>query len=355
MEINSQLVMDRSYAGRRLTDLSDRSCHLQQSYKERRPQMKQFAGRILTVFSTLTILLTFANCEQRELCYDHSHNSLVSITFDWSLAPEARPSTMVVWFFPVDGGKGTRYELTHNGARSSTDFNTTVKVAPGSYRIVSHNGDTDNEERGHSFYDYEIFTAEDNILGPLNRPDRAPRPDDTDNQPIRSEASTLYACTYDGTVTVEPSAAQATEIVLTPREVTSVWDIRITGVANLSNGIEASAVVTGVAECWNPASGHPGGTEVIVPFPLHACAADCLRGSVVLFGDNAPHDVRHKLRVYTSYMYYYDFDITDQVHAASGNRHVEIRVDGMDLPQTGDGMGTGVTDWEDTENEEIKM
>ncbi len=301
----------------------------------------------------LTILL-LTGCTQRDLCYDHSHYSPVRITFDWSLAPDAEPSTMVVWFFPVDGGKGIRYELMRNHARNGTDFNTTIKIPPGTYRIVSHNGDTDNKERGQSFYNYEIFTAEDNILAPLNRSGEAPRPDDTDNQPIRREASTLYAYTYDETVTVIPSATQAVEVVIAPREVTSIWDIRITGVTNLANGVDASAVVTGVAECWNPAAEHPGGTEITVPFPLYACAEDCLRGSVVLFGDNAPHDVRHKLRIYTSYMYYYDFDITEQVHAAAGKHYVEIRVDGMNLPHAGSGMGTGVTDWEE-ENEEIKM
>lgn len=321
--------------------------------------MRLSVRRIQSLFVTVIILMACQSCQHRELCYDHSHTSPVSLIFDWSLAPDADPSTMVVWFFPVDGSAGTRFELTRNGSttRGNTAFNTEVKVAPGQYFLVSHNGDTDNNiERGNSFHSYHVQTYDDNILSPMNRDENAPRPDDTGSQPIRSAANTLYSHTHPDVITVEPSATKAVSVIITPREVTAIYNILITDVTNLTAETEASAVVTGVAETWHPASESPAGTEVIVPFALNHCGQDCLRGSVVLFGDNAPHDLPHKLRVYTSYKYYYDFDITDQVHSAPDPRHVDIVVHGLRLPQgSGSGMSPGVSDWGETIDQDIKM
>ncbi len=321
--------------------------------------MRLSLKQIIRPLTIVAVLLLCHACRHRELCFDHSHTSPVSFVFDWSLAPDADPHTMVVWFFPVDGTAGTRFELLRNGTttRGEADFNAEVKVAPGQYFIVCHNGDTDNNlEHGNTFRSYGIHTYDDNILSPMNRDDDAPRPGGTDSQPIRSQANTLYAHTHPDIVTLWPSASDAVRVVLKPREVTAVYNVLITGVENLTADVEASAVVTGVAEQWHPASEGPGGAEVIVPFALRHCGSDCLKGSVVLFGDNAPHDIPHKLRVYVSYKYYYDFDITDQVHEAPDPQNVDIVVSGLRLPQgAGSGLSPGVSDWGDVTEQEIQM
>lgn len=96
-----------------------------------------------------------------------------------------------------------------------------------------------------------------------------------------------------------------------------------------------------------------------VPFPLSHCGSDCLQGNVILFGYNEPPaDFYHKLRVYTSYKYYYDFDITDQIHDATDPYDIEVKVSGIKLPDNpagGTGMSPGVSAWEDAEEEEIPM
>ena len=168
----------------------------------------------------------------------------------------------------------------------------------------------------------------------------------------------MYAHTLDEEVTIEPSATEARHIRFTPSEVTTTYDIIITGVKNLREDTEASAVITGLAESWHPATSRPAGLEVTVPFKLDVAGADCLRGSVVTFGDAAPHDVRHFLRVYTSYKYYYDFDITDLMHKAGNSRHIEIRLNGIILPtdnQEGSGMSPGVNGWENAEIVDLPM
>ena len=323
----------------------------------------QISASLLCRFLAGSIMLLsifcLAGCEQRELCYDHSHMSPVLIEFDWSQAPEATPNTMVVWFFSIVSGESYRFELTDDGSGVRSQFDSKIKVRPGRYRVLCHNGTTDhNSESGRSFDDYRIITDEDGVLSPMNRSDRAPLPGNAADEPVRSPARVVYAHTLDEEVTIEPSATEARHIRFTPSEVTTTYDIIITGVKNLREDTEASAVITGLAESWHPATSRPAGLEVTVPFKLDVAGADCLRGSVVTFGDAAPHDVRHFLRVYTSYKYYYDFDITDLMHKAGNSRHIEIRLNGIILPtdnQEGSGMSPGVNGWENAEIVDLPM
>lgn len=301
--------------------------------------------------------LCLTGCEQRELCYDHSHVSPVFIEFDWSLAPEATPNTMVVWFFSTTTRERYRFELTGDGTSSRSDFDCRIMLRPGNYRVLCHNGTTDNNsEDGDTFYEYNLVTYDDAVLAPLNRSDKAPLPGDADHQPVRAMASIVYAHTLDETVTIEPSATGTKTIRFTPEEVTSVYDVIITGVENLTADTEASGAITGLAEAWNPATSAPGGTEVTIPFKLNHCGTDCLRGSLVTFGDSAPHNVRHRLRVFTSQQFYYDFDVTDAIHKAGNSKHIEIHIHGLKLPVGNqNGMSPGVENWENAENIDLPM
>lgn len=314
-----------------------------------------------SLFSTFMIMLLslicMTGCDQRELCYDHSHVSPVAIEFDWSLAPEATPNTMVVWFFSTTSPERYRFELTGEGTTSRSPFNSRIVVRPGTYRVLCHNGTTDNNsEHGDTFYDYNLVTYDDAVLSPMNRSESAPLPDDADQQPVKAMASTVYAHTLDETVTIEPAAVVDKVIRFTPVEVTSVYDVIITGVENLTADTDASAAITGLAEAWNPATSAPGGTEVTIPFKLNHCGTDCLRGSLVTFGDNAPHNVRHRLRVFTSHRFYYDFDVSDAIHKAGNSKHIEIHLHGLKLPASDQGgMSPGVDEWDKAENIELQM
>lgn len=306
---------------------------------------------------SLLALLCLSGCSQRDLCYDHSHVSPVTLEFDWSQAPDATPNTMVVWFFSVTTGECYRFELSDGGTETRSNFDSRIKVRPGTYRVLCHNGTTDNNsEDGSTFEEYRILTYGDVVLSPMNRSENAPLPDGADSQPVRAPASTVYAHALDETVTIEPASDTEKHIRFTPVEVTSVYDVTITGVKNLTADTEVSAVITGLAEGWNPAYSRPTGAEVTIPFKLDHCGSECLRGSLVTFGDNAPHDVRHCLRVYTSLKYYYDFDITEAIHKAGNSKHIEINLNGLNLPDTGEGgMSPGVDGWENVENIELPM
>ena len=317
-----------------------------------------FRPGVCGIFAVLiTCILFLTGCSQRELCYDHSHVSPVYVEFDWSQAPDATPKTMVVWFFSTTSDESYRFELTDGGTESRAQFDSRINVRPGTYYVLCHNGTTDNNyEEGRTFDGYRIVTHGNSVPAPMNRSENAPLPDGADSQPVRTQPSTVYAHTLDGAVTIEPAATTEKHIRFTPVEVTSLYDVIITGVENLTADTEASAVITGLAEGWHPGYSRPTGTEVVIPFSLNHCGSDCLRGSLVTFGDNAPHDVKHCLRVYTSYKYYYDFDVTEAIHKAGDSKHIEINLNGIKLPVSGQGgMSPGVGGWEDAEDIEIKM
>lgn len=311
--------------------------------------------RLQHILLSAALLLGATACHQRELCHDHTHTATVEVRFDWSEAPEADPGTMVVRAFPTDGSEGVRHELVKRGG----SFDARLRLAPGEYELLAFNGDTDtNIEQGDRFDEFRITSISRELLGPLNRSESAPRPGDTETQPVRAPASTLYACVHGERLRIDPGdAARGTThtVLFTPRRVSAVWNVRIEEVRNLRADTEASAVVTGVAEAWHPASQRPAGAQVTVPFALEHCGESCLRGTAILFGDAAPHDVKHLLRVYTTYRYYYDFDITEQVHAAPDPLQADIVVRGLTLPVEGSGMAPGVSEWEDAENQEILM
>ena len=140
-----------------------------------------------------------------------------------------------------------------------------------------------------------------------------------------------------------------------PRRATALWNIRVDKISGFTPEVEASGIVTGVAEAWSISDDAPAGNEVTVPFGLTVCSAEehCLRASVVVFGDKAPHDITHRLRIFTTSKYYYDFDITEQVHSAPDPKNVDIEVSGIALPTQGTGMTPGVGDWEDADKIEI--
>lgn len=307
----------------------------------------------------MLVLTAIAGCDQRELCYDHTHGANVDLFFDWSLEPDAEVSTMVVWAYSDNGSEGLRFEFDATRTRVSEGY--TIKLPPGTWRLTCYNGNTENNrEQGKLPGDLQITTFEHSLLAPLNRSDNAPRPPLTEDQPVRSPASHIFAADAEKPLTILPLKGHEVmryKATFVPRRATAIWNIRVEEITGLTRAIEASGIVTGVAESWSVNHTAPCGREVTVPFGMTVCTKgeECLRASVIVFGDNAPHEVRHNLRVFTTTNYYYDYDVTDQIHSAPDPLNVDIVVRGMKLPEPGGGMSPGVGDWEDAENIELDL
>ena len=301
---------------------------------------------IVAVAMSLSCLV---GCSQRELCYDHSHKVPVNIEFDWSDAPDAHPATMVVWFFPVDGSHGLRFELIGDGQAARSSFDAVVKVPEGTYRMVCHNGSTEfNVERGSDFNGYGVTTYDVEVLSAMNRNENAPLPFD---MPVMSQASPLFSHAMDEPMTVVNEGTTPQKVVFRPVESTLVCDVVVTDVKNLYPAVNVSAVIT-ASDGWQAGSGKSSQTCVAVPFAFKQSGPDELRGSVVLFGFCG----EHKLRIYTSYKYYYDFDFTDQITGHEHQHHINIDISGINLPErTSGGLSPGVSEWGETIDESVTM
>lgn len=91
---------------------------------------------ILQAFLILAVLV-FSSCEHKELCDDHSHTAGLHVVFDWVHAPDAKPETMRLYLFPLDGGKAQAYEFTdYRGGY--------INVPAGRYRALCVNSDTES-------------------------------------------------------------------------------------------------------------------------------------------------------------------------------------------------------------------
>ena len=67
-------------------------------------------------------------------------------------------------------------------------------------------------------------------------------------------------------------------------------------------------------------------------------------------------DRRHILTVYTSSRYYYNFDVTDQIHSGTNPTELTIEIDKLVLPKPdGGGMNPSVGDWSDVIEDLIEM
>ena len=98
------------------------------------------------LFYLLTALLVFTSCEHKELCYYHPHAAKVRVEFDWRDAPQADPAGMCVYFYPIEGGGGYRFDF-------SNAIGGEVDLRVGKYLVLCYNNDTEAVE----FYNTDDF------------------------------------------------------------------------------------------------------------------------------------------------------------------------------------------------------
>ena len=289
----------------------------------------------VTVFRVMLCMaasLLLTCCEHKELCYDHSHSVEIEIRFNWQNAPDATPRTMVVNFFSTDGRHVAVREFTsmHGGK---------IKMDAGEYRILCHNGEMENVKEAVDAFDrYSLITAEESLLAPMSRQmDAPPRPSVSADEPVRTPAETVWAGQHEY-VNIE-RGRNGQVIELFPEEVSARYTVEIVNVENLKDNLGISAALTGLSERLNISGATGAGQPVTVPFTIDRKDPNTLEARFVTFG-HCPEDnsVAHILSVYTSKKVYYNYDVTDQVHAAPDPRNVYIRIDGIKLPTEGDTM-----------------
>ena len=296
----------------------------------------------------LACLLTA--CEQKELCYDHSHTADLKVVFDWRNDPAAQPASMRLYLFPEEGGLPLLYEFA--GREGGT-----ITVPAGFYHAVGLNSDTEfilyrNQER------YEQFEAS-LTGGTFSRP--VPRAEGTDTQDVRSTPDRLWS---DHTDEVEVKASVPGQVlVLYPKLSVCRYTVEIHNVANLkylTRG-EIFGSLTSMAGGLMMSTGLADNETVTLPFDMTSDRASNIYAEFYTFGYPAASTAPQYLMVYAilndGKKYSFTYDVTAQIHEAPDPKNVHIVLDGLPLPKpidNGGGFAPTVDDW-NTEEVEISM
>lgn len=298
--------------------------------------MNKMISRLAAIYAIMIAAVFMPGCEHNELCYDHTHVTELNVEFDWSQAPDADPSTMVVHFFRPDGSLYRRVEFTQRTGGK-------VRLEAGEYRILFHNGNMETVyELGNSHSDYALSGVSRSILEPMGREGDAPRPPESADQLIFSAPDQVWAGSHSA-IEILPGVAGQT-VKLTPVEATMEYTVEITGVENLRDDIDVSAAITGMSPLYRLAEGCHGGEAATLPISVERVGDNTLVAHFRTFGHCPQTELAHTFSVYTSNKFFVNYDITEKMHNAPDPRHVVIEIHGLRLPDAG--MGTEISGWE---------
>ena len=307
--------------------------------------MNKMISRLAAIYAIMIAAVFMPGCEHNELCYDHTHVTELNVEFDWSQAPDADPSTMVVHFFRPDGSLYRRVEFTQRTGGK-------VRLEAGEYRILFHNGNMETVyELGNSHSDYALSGVSRSILEPMGREGDAPRPPESADQLIFSAPDQVWAGSHSA-IEILPGVAGQT-VKRTPVEATMEYTVEITGVENLRDDIDVSAAITGMSPLYRLAEGCHGGEAATLPISVERVGDNTLVAHFRTFGHCPQTELAHTFSVYTSNKFFVNYDITEKMHNAPDPRHVVIEIHGLRLPDAG--MGTEISGWENVEEYEIDM
>ena len=306
---------------------------------------------------SLAAALLLTGCVHKELCYNHPHTVSVRVEFDWRDAPEAAPEGMCVYFYPLDGGGGTRFDFkgTEGGE---------VELTVGSYLVLCYNNDTESVQfyNTDDFDTHGAYTREGNVLEPMygNAANyTAPRADGSEEERVVICPDMMW-----GSNDTEVYILDMEENVVTlyPHELVCTYTYEVRNVRNLDHLEQMSGSISGMSGMMTLSSEELDDECVTIPFASHSDGVSLVTGEFYTFGHHPDNVEPHRMVFYAvmddGKKYCFkgaeNLDVTSQIHEAPDQRHVHIIIDGLDLPQPiegGSGFDPSIDDWEVVEVE----
>lgn len=305
----------------------------------------------------LAILLLFPCCVHKELCWDHPHTMSVKVEFDWRDAPGADPDGMCVYFYPVGGGSGYRFDFkgTEGGE---------VNLTVGEYLVLCYNNDTEAVQfyNTDDFATHGCFTREGNPLEPMygNAASYSvPKADGAEDERVVICPDMLWGSS-DTEVEIVDKAENV--VTLYPHEMVCTYTYEVRNVKNLEHLQQMSGTLSGMSGMLTFSSEELDDECVTIPFASHSDGVSLVTGEFYTFGHHPDNVEPHRMVFYAvmddGKKYCFkgaeNLDVTSQIHEAPDQRHVHIIIDGLDLPQPiegGSGFDPSIDDWEVVEVE----
>lgn len=315
--------------------------------------------KALNTLLALIPLVLLTSCDTDELCYEHPHDGYVTIQYDWSEAPDAKPEGMRLWVYAADRDFSQPYDIPADGG--------TINLKNGIYNFISHNNDLEwiNTHGGNSFIGHYATTRECDILEPMYG--NAMR-----SEGLRGDDDERVFATPERfwTGNVEGHNVELNRIVrIKPTEYTAHYTFEFRNVGSVKHIRKLSASISGMAAEVMLVNGTLSSEPVTLALEAHIGnqrkASNTIVGDFYTFGHNTDVAAPHRMALYieldtgkkikfTQGDY---LDVTAQIHNAADPRNVHIIIDGIDLPdpiENGSGISPGVDDWT-VEELEIKM
>lgn len=320
-------------------------------------------------FVVALVTMIVSSCGPKEICFDHVHIYDAIMAFDWSIAPEAHPTAMQSWFFPI-GDEELESTLFMFPGRDGGK----VRLPYGMYCAVGLNGDFTYWARirgQQNIETIELLTDNATTL-PLSGigVNTIPRLEAIKDQRMVKSPEMVWTDRYDSFLHVKMDVPQKITMCPCPAVVEiSVTVTDIEGFENLRSG-GLDATLSGLAEGFLLGSREPSSSPVTIPFELGAYKGNSvieptLSGKMFSFGVARGSPSPHILTIYmvgeNGSLDWQLFDVTDQIRKTSGSGNIKIEVSGLKIPKvtiSGDdsnsGFSTSIIDWNEID-QPIKM
>lgn len=297
-------------------------------------------------------LLMGVSCVHREFEYESSNNAYLEVVFDWCNEPDADPESMSLYLFADEGGLPFRFDFPGRDGG-------TIRLRPGIYHAVCVNNEPRKVcyrgEESHSTF--EITTAEAKALTfglAINvRSFDLPRASGKEDQLMAEQPPMLWAASEMGfTVEITPAArgrSASQTLTMYPARIVDTYEVTVRNIRNVEYLSALSATISDMSDGYLPGVGKPNDASATLPLELdHDPGVAMARGGFLTFGHCPGAGKSHRLMIYAimddGSKYYFEFDVSDQVHNPPDADNVHhIVVEFLDLPiPEGGGEGGGM-------------
>lgn len=333
-------------------------------------KLKSIHSWLMIAVVAIILLPSCSHIHQKDLCDLDSTRTHVKIVFDWSQVVEkADPEGMVLFFYPVDGGKPMRYDLP--GKEGGV-----IELPVGKYNILFYNNDTEANLYGNieEFEKHRAFTRTVALLSKAfgNAVSTAPRGADTDKQRLVGSPEQMWGGPYRDIYELDSDACELCKkrhgkfcndtdeetniLVLTPRKY--VREVTVIGrnIIGADRAREVKGALTGMSSDINIKTRQPGEEQVTQPFEVVLDREKAhLNAHFYTFG-HPDEEGKHYLDLYfvmeDGQKVHRRFDVTDQVRNAPDPWHIVIIIEELLLPpvlEDDSGLDPVIDEWQTEE------
>lgn len=310
----------------------------------------------------LLLLLALTACQKDLVRWPYYQKTHFTVAFDWTAAPSAQPSEMMLVMFAENGGRPLDYGFAgHAGGQ--------LDLAAGNYKALAYNGDTETlTGLGTTWENYELTTHEVELsrVSPLFASRASvPRAEGAEDEPVILQPDMAWT----GAVTEILAGEHERETATLPmRPAVYTYTINISQVKNLGYVTNISATISGMSSSMHPATGRPTENHGTIPVTLSTDSRSSITATFRSFGHCPSEEIEagHVLVVYARLVdgskWYYEVNVTSALHDADHvapdetgrNVEIPIEVSGIPFPKpftNGSGMHPDVEDWMEVEED----